>query len=85
MVQTLRARCRRCEFESYSSPSFYAGLTQLIVHVIWDHEVVSLSLTTRTIFHSIFNHRHITCRRHPSRIQYYNNVDQENTFVMMDR
>lgn len=75
MVQTLRALCRRCEFESYSSLSFYAGLAQLIVRVIWDHKVVSLSLATQITFIQFFTNRYITCRRHPSRIQYYN-VDQ---------
>ena len=61
----------------------YPGVAQLIERVVWDHEAASLSLATRTIFHSIFIHRYITCRRHPSRIQF-NNVDRENIFFVME-
>ena len=60
----------------------YPGVAQLVGRLVWDQDAASSSLATRTIFHSIFIHRYITCRRHPSRIKF-NNVDRENIFSIM--
>lgn len=60
----------------------YPGVAQMVERVVWDHEAAGSRPVTRTIFHSIFIHRYITCSRHPSRIQF-NNVDRENIFSIM--